>query len=310
MAKILSIEIDKCNIKIIEAIKKGETLSICRCMTVDINHGVKDGKIADMNLVVNKISETLKYNNIKTKKAAFIINSSSIMIRTIKLPLLKKSSEILSMIQIELQQMISADLTNFKIIYKVSNIINENRISYADYLVYCVPITLVNQYTDLAKKLNLKLIKIDILPTCINTLYKNNIKVNDTYLNIREISAFINVRENFISFSVANNGFCNFYISTEIEAPYIEKVAEPQHMYFCADNYSNADNTIISQITKFMRYYYAVSGNKVIDKIYINGACSLKTIIDIKNRTGIGIFENISSISCLTVDEKISSILN
>lgn len=307
MAKILSIEIDNCNIRIIEAVKKGETLSVYRCMSADIDYGVKDGEIIDMNLVVNKISEILKNNNIKTKSAAFVINSSSIMIRTIKLPLLKKSSEILSMIQIELQQMISADLAKYKIIYEISNVINENNILYAYYIVYCVPIILVNQYIELSEKLKLKLIKIDILPTCINGLYKNNIKVNDSNFYIKKTLAFINIRENFISFSAASNGFCDFYISSEMKNTYIERVAEPQHMYFCGDNYSNVYSTIASQITKFMRYYYSVSGNRVIDKIYIYGACSLEIIKEIKNRLNMDI-EIISSISNLTIDGEVSNI--
>ena len=59
MAKFLSIEIDNCNIRIIEAVKKGETLSVCRCMSVDINYGIKDGKINDMNKITDVINEEL-----------------------------------------------------------------------------------------------------------------------------------------------------------------------------------------------------------------------------------------------------------
>lgn len=301
MAKILSVEIDSCNIKINEAVKKGETLSICTCMSENIGYGVKNGKIVDINTVVNRISEILRNNNIKTKKAAFVINLSSIMIRTIKLPLLKKSTEIISMIQIELQQLISADLNKYRITYEISNITNENKVSYADYIVYCVPIDLISQYVDLAEKLNLNLIKIDILPTCINSLYKNNIKINGNSLSIKKTLAFINIKENVISFLVVRNGFCDFYISSEIEKAYIEKVAEPQYTYFDGENYLNKDNIIVSQITKFLRNYYSTSGNKVIDKIYIYGSCNLNTIIEIKDKLCMDV-ENINNISNLTIE--------
>jgi hypothetical protein len=94
------------------------------------------------------------------------------------------------MIQIELQQKVSADLAKYKIVYEISNVINENKTQYADYIVYCVPMILVNQHTELAQKLNLKLIKIDISPLCINTLFKNNITVNDNNLNM-QIMGFV-----------------------------------------------------------------------------------------------------------------------
>ncbi len=378
MARFLSIEIDNCNIKIIEASKKGETLNILRCMSADIVDGLKNGKITDVNLIVNKISDVLKINNIKTKKVAFVINSSGIMIRTIRLPLLKKNTEITSMIEIELQHLMSTDLSNYKIMYEVSSVINENDIQYADYIVYCVPKILIHQYVDMAKKLNLKLIKICIPPACINSLYKNGIVINDNFLNIKQSCAFIKTGEDFISFCVVSNGFCNFYKCTEAKKSNIENEAEPISRYGHSksenydgnssvddstmdgtniddasfDNYSNLgnstvdspnvgcaavdctnedcaavdctnvgcaavdctnvdnsniDNSLVAQITKFMRYYYSVSGNRVIDKIYIYGDCSLEMIKAIKNSLSIDT-EIISCISGLTIDVNISNI--
>ncbi|NLB33817.1 MAG: hypothetical protein GX818_08670 [Tissierellia bacterium] len=67
MSKFLSIEIDNFNIKIIEAIKKGETLSICRYTSIVIDYGTKDGRIIDVNYVSNIINEELTKSKIKTK---------------------------------------------------------------------------------------------------------------------------------------------------------------------------------------------------------------------------------------------------
>ena len=304
---IISIEIDNYNIKIIEALKKGETLSVSRCTLIDIDYGIKDGKIIDMSLIVNLINETLKKNSMRTKRAVFIINSTNIMIRVIKLPLLKKSSEILSMLQIELQQIISADLSKYKIVYEVSKIINENKITYADYIVYCIPVILVNQYIELAEKSKLKLIKIDISPRCINLLYKNNIKINNCSLNIEETIAFIYLKENSISFSVANNGFCDFHISSEFEENIVERVAESQSLYLYSDNYLAVDNTITSQIAKFMRYYYSVSNNRLINKIYIYGNLSPDIDKAIKTKLNMDV-EIIDNLSNITTNKKILDI--
>lgn len=302
MSKFLSIEIDNFNIKIIEAIKKGETLSICRYTSIVIDYGAKDGRIIDVNYVSNIINEELTKNKIKTKKAVFVINSSSIMIRTIKLPLLKKNPEILSMIQIELQQIISADLCKYKIAYEISNKINENNGSYADYIVYCVPVVLVNDYTDLAEKLNLKLIKIETSSQCINSIYKNNIAVNETILSIKETIAFINIGKNSISFLVANSGVCDFYISSEIKETYMERVAEPQPVYMYSNCYLDVDNSIVSQIIKFMRFFYSVSNTKLLNKIYIYGNCKHETMKEINTKLNIDV-EIIFSLSNLIIEK-------
>ena len=295
MAKILSFEINN-NIKIIEASIKGEVLSVLRCMCID-SVCVKDGKIIDMDGAVNEINEKLKSRGIKTKKSIFLINSNSIVIRKIKLPFLKKSSEVLSMLQIELQQTVSIDLSKYRIIYELSDITYENRIPYAVYIVYCVPVILVSQYTELAAKLKLKLLKIEIIPNCINALYKNNIKINGGVLNNNETAAFVNVSENFVSFLAANHGICDFYISSYFKESFIEMAAESLSQYRYLSS-ATADNLFAAQITKFMRYYYSVSGNRSIDKIYIYG-CNHKIKEEINNKLNINseIITKISNLS-------------
>ncbi len=303
MAMILSIEIDNCNFKIIEASKKGETLSVRRCMSINIPYGIKNGKIIDMDLAVKMISEALKKNNIKAKRAVFVINSNSIRIRTIKLPLLKKNSEILSMIQIELQQFVSVDLNNYKISYEIKKVVKENKISYAYYTVYCIPMVLVNQYTELAEKLNLKRTKIDIPHFCINRLYKNSITINNNILDINETTAFVNVREDSFSFSVADNGFCDFYFSSGFERNPIERVAEPQSLYMFSEGYPTVEDTIEKQLIKLMRYYYSVSGNRTINMIFIYGICDDEVLTAIKTKLNVKA-EIIGGISCVEADNK------
>jgi hypothetical protein len=64
MAMFLSLEINN-SIKIIEASKKGITLSVLSCMTID-GSCVMDGRILDMDRTVNVINEALNNKGIKT----------------------------------------------------------------------------------------------------------------------------------------------------------------------------------------------------------------------------------------------------
>jgi Tfp pilus assembly protein PilN len=92
-----------------------------------------------------------------------------------------------------------------------------------------------------------------------------------------------------------------------MERTYIDIAAEPQSAYMYLDSFQNAHNTTVSQIVKFMRYYYSVSSNKIINKIYIYGTYSLETIKEIKTKLNIDV-EIISSISNLELDENIFNV--
>ncbi len=287
MAMFLSLEINN-SIKIIEASKKGITLSVLSCMTID-GSCVMDGRILDMDRTVNVINEALNNKGIKTGKAIFIINSSRIMIRRIKLPLLKKKQEILSMLQIELQQEVRTDLSKYMILYDVADITKDKKIAYAQYVAYCVPEELVNDCHELAVRLKLKSLKINIVPVCINELYKNKFMINGFALNKRGIVAFVNVDENSVSFSAVNNGICDFQIISEPMINFYEKETE---------SLSFDRSFVISQIIKQIRHYYSVTGNRSIDNIYIYGINNEKVNEEINSILSIK-SEVIGSISCL-----------
>jgi|LSQX01.1.fsa_nt_gb hypothetical protein len=287
MAMLLSFEINN-NIKIIEASKKGGTLSVFRCMTID-GSCVMDGKILDMDRTVNAIKKELESKGIKTRKAIILINSSRIMVRKIKLPLLKKDKEILSMLQIELQQTVRADLSRYRLIYVVSDVTNENKISYAEYIVYCIPEDMVNDCHELAARLKLRLLKVDIIPACINELYKNGVMINDCALNKGVIEAYIDVHDGFVSFSAAKNGICDFHISSKPYEAFHEKEAKLPSL----------NNTfVLEQVIKYLRYYYSVSGNRTMDKVYTYGICDEKINEAIKAVLHINSII-IDSLSCL-----------
>lgn len=287
MAMFLSFEINNNSIKIIEASKKGKTLSVLSWLIID--GSCFDGRILDMDRTVNAINEELKNKRIKTGKAIILINSSRIMIRRIKLPLLKKKKEILSMIQIELQQRVRADLSQYRIMYEVYDITKENKISYAEYIVYCIPEDLVNDCHELTERLKLRLLKLDIVPACINELYKNKFMINDFVLDESGIEAFVNANEDTVSFSAVNNGICDFYIISEPIENNLEKETES----------SSIDNSIIIlQIMKHMRYYYSVTGNRSIDRINVYGINNEIINKEIKSNLNMN-SEKISSLSCL-----------
>jgi type IV pilus assembly protein PilM len=163
---ILSIEFGS-NIKIIEGTKKKNILVISKAATLNVSADIYNSGFMDVDLTAEAIKDAFTENKISTKKAVFVIDSESVIIRKMKLPLLKKESEIITMIMLELEQQVSADLNQYRVIYKIADAFEEDGYIKALYVVYCMPLNIYNQYKRLAKTLKLLLVKLEI-SNCIN----------------------------------------------------------------------------------------------------------------------------------------------
>lgn len=277
MSSILTVEIDNNGIKIMEVSKKGKLLSILKCFSLTAATGIEDGKIIDVDFIVNLIKEELIKNNIKTKKAVFVINSSCVIIRKIKLPILHRKSEILSMIRLESEQIIQADLSRYKIIYKVIDRTCENDVKNAFYVIYCLPKGLYYGCKELARKLKLGLVHIDVSFNCLNKIYTHNININGNLPNTENIYAFVNIDSQFISFCVLNKGINDFsrvsFYNEEGDSN--EIAAEAQTLYNSRSyDLSAIMNKVLDEISKYMRYYYSIDNSNYINKLYIYGGYS------------------------------------
>ncbi|MGB4438578.1 MAG: pilus assembly protein PilM [Sedimentibacter sp.] len=304
MAKILSIDIDQYNIRIMEVIKRGEILSICQCISIDNPACADDGKITNMDLITDIIKEVLVKNDIKTRKSVFIINTNTVITRKIKLPLLKKKSETLSMIKLELEHLLSADISQYKIIYKVAELHNSDTAKSATYVIYCLPTTIFNQYIELSKRLKFKLISLDISFNCYNKIFQHGLTVNKCAINQNSGIAFAHINRNTLSFCVMNKGVNEFSrISTvELEEKLIETAAENPSQYMDSEN-SYSDELMIKwldEINKFIRYYYYIDNDNSIEKLFIYGINfnidGFKQFLSLKMNCEVEIINNISNI--------------
>ncbi len=313
MSLILSVEIDNNGIKITEASKKGKLLSILKCFSLTAATGVEDGRIIDSDFIVNLIKEGFVKNNIKAKKAVFVINSGCVMIRKMKLPRLNKKSEILSMVRFELEQMISADLSRYKIIYKVIDEACENDVKNAFYVIYCLPEDIYYGCKNLARKLKLKLVYIDVSFNCLNKIYAHDININGNLPDLENIYAFVNINFQFISFCVLNKGINDFSrISLyNKEEGSNEAAAETQASY----NEGSHDlslfvNKVLDEISKYIRYYYSIDNSNYINKLYIYGCHSkdknMSKFLSDNLRIEIEAINRISNIQFECTDKKLS----
>ena len=215
----------------------------------------------------DSINEVLIKNNIKTKKTIFIINTDSAIIRKIKLPFLNKKSEITTMIKHELGQVISADLSRYKIIYKIIEIYETDEKTMALYAAYCLPLNIYEYYEELGKKLRLRLVSIDISSNCLNNIPEQSIELNNNILDSKDAYAFVNIHFDMVLFSVINKGTNDFFMISSIKSN-AETLSETASFY---GRYDYDDMYIwVENINKCCRYYHSVN-NKKINKIYLYG---------------------------------------
>lgn len=266
---ILSIEFGS-NIKIVEGYKKKNILMVSKAVTLDVSADIYHAGFINIDFTAEAINDALTENKISTKKAVFIVDSESVIIRKIKLPLLKKKSETLSMIVNELEQLISADLNQYKVIYKVIDTYDDDGFIKALYAVYCLPLNIYMQYKKLAETLKLKLIKLDISSNCLNSISEHDLKINNRCFDKDDVLAFVGIDFQKITFCAVNKGINDFFIVRRLDNS-IESAAESQAPYM--NSYGASEKMhmpLFEEINKCIRYYHSVYNSR-INKIYIFG---------------------------------------
>ena len=259
------------NIKIVEGYKKKNIVYIKKAITMDKSVDIKNS----LNLS-DSINEVLIKNNIKTKKAIFIINTESVIIRKIRLPLISNKKETITMIKHELGQVISADLSRYKIIYRIIEKYEDSERKTALYAAYCLPLSIYEFYLKLGKKLNLKLVSIDISSNCLNNIFLQNIKLNNNVLCFNDVYAFVNIHYDKVMFSVIYKGINDFFMIEVAERN--TDIATETTFYYGEHGIDNM-YIWVEVINKCCRYYHSVN-NKRINKIYLYGQINDKNGLD------------------------------
>ncbi len=282
MFSSISIEFDNSRIKITESIKKGNSLSVLKCLRVELpKNCIANGEIVSMSVVKALLEKALNDNSIKTSRAAFIINSNSIISRKIEMPYLKSRKDTRSMLRYNLEDVFSADPEQYVFIYKVSDVFMLKGVKYAYYIIQGMPKKIYDQYMELSKNLKLELKKLDNSSNCLENLSAENLNVNFKQYKSENLNVFVNINRNSLCFSVINNSISEFfriYYFDENETD-TEIVAEGLGSYHSSDLNNiggRKNNTDVSRytevISQYMKYYYSVNKNKTgIDMIYVYG---------------------------------------
>lgn len=299
MGRTLSIEIKNRNIKILEGSRNGSSVAIYKNILVYVKSGsIDDGRITDMDSVVETLENIFANNKIKTKNAILIINTNSTITRVMELPLLKSKSETMSMVRSELDQLLPIDLNQYQLVYKLTDTFNDEGIEKGRYIVYGLPTNIYDEYIQLAERLKLELKAIDLASNCLDKITEHNLTINKEHLKTDEAAAFIDVGYSNITFSVVCNGkdvftrissngvndliknysaVFNLSLENAIEelktlslTDYEENLMDTSKLSILEDNVS----MWVDEFNRYIRYYNSNNKDNQIQKIYIYGTYS------------------------------------
>lgn len=332
MAKFLSIEIGNKNIKIIEGRRKGSAVLVKKSAIIKTPfESVKEGNIENLNDLVKAISVGLKNNQIRTKKAIFNINSNSIISRNLDLPVLKTKDETISMIKYELEQYMPVVLNEYNILYKILETYEKDGVKKGKYTIYALPIKLFNNYLNLAKKLGLKLVSLDLSFTGLEKIITAKTIVNNYTIKEKDTVLLINLGHSNIIFNVIKNGvndfsrvinfggndidnsFADYYdIDNESASdlkhslPDFNRIEEDNSEVVKKEMILNTVDNWVNEIRRLIQYYTSRNNDLNISKIYIYGGSSKINGIDkyLSKQLDLN-FEILKDISTIKKNKKI-----
>lgn len=184
MAKYtIGIEISDKNIKIIYGRKKYKNFDIDICKSINLKHGiVGNGKILNEKVLLGVISDVLKDNNIKGKNVVVNIQSTSVIIRNIILPKVKKY-ELDKLIEFQKQEYFPIDISEYKLDYSITNIIKQEKEEKYNIMLVAIPNTIINSYVKLFNNLDIIGTNFDISENSIARAFKKYIIDNENLNN-------------------------------------------------------------------------------------------------------------------------------
>lgn len=127
MAKFLSIEVEASQLRVAEVEENGRKNRIRHCFCIRIPQGsVEDGLLRDTRSLAGILKKELAERGIRTKKVFFVVGSTRIASREVRIPLVKKS-RIQSIIEANATDYFPIDISKYVLSYSIIDIEGEEK---------------------------------------------------------------------------------------------------------------------------------------------------------------------------------------
>lgn len=127
MAKFLSIEVEASQLRVAEVEENGKKNRIRHCFCIHVPQGsVEDGQLRDTRRLAEILKKELAEKGIRTKKVFFVVGSTRIASREVRIPLVKKS-RIQSIIEANATDYFPIDISKYILSYSIIDIEGEKK---------------------------------------------------------------------------------------------------------------------------------------------------------------------------------------
>lgn len=249
---------------------------------------VKNNSIQDSSAVAEKINEFKAKNNIQVSNVVFVIKGQDVVVRHLEVPIMK-AQEIEKSVKWEISQSLPEQGDDYYIDFEIVDKIENEEKKVYKLLVAAVQKEKIHKYVEISKKLNMKLIAVDLEANCISRVFskrydknKNEESIGIVEIGEKESSIIILdkgklfiERELFFGINNIINQLTMKSSMTEEEAKgyLIEKID--------LVNINEADenevrikrlfDNVFTSFEKVIQFFYSGRAKRSLDKVYLIG---------------------------------------
>ncbi len=206
----ISLDIGSKNIKIVVGKQQSSNIVVSAAFMFPTPvNSIQDGKIMDLDALVQSIKKSLNDNKLKAKKAILTIESTSIIRREIVLPMVKPD-EMEAMVRYEIEQYLPIMLNEYVVEYRILEEFTDEDAKKCKILVAAISKLMVEDYLQLVRALELVPSALDINSNAISKLFASKQTLNGQSYALDKTIALVDYGHNSINFTIVSNGLTKF----------------------------------------------------------------------------------------------------
>lgn len=299
---VLSIDLGTNFIKLVEGKFQKNKLSLNKVIQIPTPEGcIADGKILNLQGVVDVLDFLIKENSIKAKDVIFTTNSSSIINRDILIPLVQED-EMETVIRYEIQQYLPINLDDYIIQFIILDEIVDDAGVKLKINVTSFSEKMAFEYYSIVNSLELRPYALDVTYNSVNKIANYSEYSANNGQVIGGTVAFVDMGATAINVAILKNGKLDFTrmiksggdnidyalsqsLNMSIKSTESIKIKEGNLLSDDDKDISNitikkAVDEILEELDRILQFYSNKS-NATIDKIYIYGGLSNLRNIDL-----------------------------
>lgn len=298
---VLSIDLGTNFIKLVEGKFQKNKLSLNKVIQIPTPEGcIADGKILNLQGMVDVLDFLIKENSIKAKDVIFTTNSSSIINRDILIPLVQED-EMETVIRYEIQQYLPINLDDYIIQFIILDEIVDDAGVKLKINVTSFPEKMAFEYYSIVNSLELRPYALDVTYNSVNKIANYSEYSANNGQVMGGTVAFVDMGATAINVAIFKNGKLDFTrmiksggdnidyalsqsLNMSIKSTESIKIKEGNLLSDDKDisniTIKKAVDEILEELDRILQFYSNKS-NATIDKIYIYGGLSNLRNIDL-----------------------------